>query len=562
MKSLSTIAAKDRNIPLWVALIPLVVLIGLLVINVILYGADATYGANQIALLLAAGVGAVFGIGLGIPFREMMEGVIRSLESSLSAMILLLLIGSLTGTWMISGVVPAMVYYGLDLLNPSIFLVATVAICSIVSLATGSSWSTVATVGLALLGIGNALGINEAMTAGAIISGAYFGDKISPLSDTTNLAAAMAGAKLFDHVRYMLWTTIPSLLITFAVFAVIGLTTETAELAVDTNALKDALASHFYISPILFLVPAAVLAMVVLKVDAIAAMFIGVLLGGVFAIAFQPDMVRNVSGMSEFVEDATPAADGTRPKTPYAIHAYSALMNSMANATQAISQDELDKAAAERESILMERARAASGIPDMDFAGYQEKWKELEMDHSVPAQDVLIATGKLTAGKGMQGMLVTIWLIVTAMCFGGIMEGAGFLKRITQPLVAFARSDGSLIATTTGSCVFVNVTASDQYLAIVVPGRMFRDTFRQRGLHPKVLSRTLEDAGTVTSVLVPWNTCGATQQAVLGVNVLSFAPWCIFNIVSPFMTMLYGYLNIRLARISDDDEPGTGKSEA
>ena len=492
-----------KQIPLWMALAPIVVLIVLLVINVRLYKDNASYGPNQIALLLAAATAAVLGIVLGISFKHSLRGVINALTAAMTAMILLLLIGSLTGTWMISGVVPAMIYYGLDLLNPQIFLFASVVVCAIVSLATGSSWSTIATVGVALLGIGDALGIDKAMAAGAIISGAYFGDKLSPLSDTTNLAAAMAETELIGHIKYMLFTTVPSILITLGIFLVIGYSGDVAATdAVDTDTLKQAIAAKFHITPWLFLVPLAVLVLVILKVDAISALFIGVLLGGLFAVIFQPEVIREVSGQPT---EATTTSEGKEiPAVGYLTHSYAAVTNAMANETRVASDNE--------------------------------------------------AAASLLKGKGMQGMLNTIWLIVTAMCFGGIMEACGFLHRITEPLVRFAKSDGSLVATTAGSCMFVNATASDQYLSIVVPGRMFRESFEDRGLDPRNLSRTLEDAGTVTSVLVPWNTCGAAQMGVLGVAVTAFAPYCFFNIISPFMTMLYAFVGIKIARITPKDE--------
>ncbi len=492
--------------PLWIAVVPILVLILLLVFNVLIYGDGASSGPNQIALLLSASVAAVLGILLGQVFLDMLSGIISSLESSMSAMLLLLLIGSLTGTWMISGVVPAMIYYGLDLLDAKIFLAACVVICAIVSVATGSSWSTIATVGVALLGIGAALGVSQPMAAGAIISGAYFGDKISPLSDTTNLASAMAGAELFDHIRYMLWTTVPSILITVAIFAIVGFWGEPPTSDVSTDELQSAIAAKFNIHLWLFLVPAAVLALVVWKVNAIAALFTGVVLGGVFAVIFQPAVILEVSGLP--TTTTVNEAGQTMAPAGYAVHSYAAVVNAMATSTSVDSGNE----------------RAAD----------------------------------LLKGKGMEGMLNTIWLIVTAMCFGGVMEATGFLRRITQPLVKVARSDGSLIATTAGTCMFFNATASDQYLAIVVPGRMFRETYRERRLQPKVLSRTLEDSGTVTSVLVPWNTCGAAQQGVLGVDVTAFAPWCLFNIISPIMTMIYGFLGIKIAHIDKLESPMDG----
>jgi NhaC family Na+:H+ antiporter len=501
--------APASSIPLWIALLPIVVLIGLLILNVRLYGDEATYGSNQIALLLAAATAAVLGMILRQPFSDMLDGIIGNLTSAMSAMLLLLLIGSLTGTWMISGIVPAMIYYGLDLLSPSVFLAASVVICSIVSLATGSSWSTVATVGIALLGIGQALGVSEAMAAGAIISGAYFGDKLSPLSDTTNLASAMAGSELFAHVRYMLYTTVPSILLTILIFAALGLTGERTGAPADTQLLQAAIDERFNINGWLFLVPIAVLAMVVMRVNAIAALFMGVILGGVFAVIFQPTLVRELSGLPNRHWTSEP---------PYVLHAYSTVVKAMALETSAVSSETIAQWEAERQSLL------ESSRP--------------EIEQRIPELEARISAAN------------TIWLIVTAMCFGGVMEACGFLRRITQPLVGMARTDGSLIATTAGSCMFVNATASDQYLAIVVPGRMFRETYAERGLHPTVLSRTLEDSGTVTSVLVPWNTCGAAQQGVLGVSVYAFAPWCLFNIISPLMTMAFGFLGIRIARIA------------
>ncbi len=538
-----------KNIPLWMAVLPIVVLIVLLVINVLLYTDNASYGPNQIALLLAAAVAAVLGLLLKFPFKSMLAGIVKSLESSMTAMLLLLLIGSLTGTWMISGVVPAMIYYGLDLLNPQIFLFASVIVCAIVSVATGSSWSTIATVGVALLGIGDALGVSQAMAAGAIISGAYFGDKLSPLSDTTNLAAAMAETELISHIRYMLWTTVPSISIALIIFLVIGYSGDTGSAeAIDTTALKEAIAGKFNITPWLFLVPLAVLALVIMRVDAIAALFIGVLLGAVFALLFQSDIVKQVSGLPKETTEEQVAAN-------YATHCYSASINAMATGTSAVSDDEMEEWSNGRDAILLARARQATGNDSLTLEQYNAQAEDIEIDQSTEF-DARISAADLMTGKGMEGMLNTIWLIVTAMCFGGIMEACGFLRRITEPLVRMAKTDGSLVATTAGSCMFVNATASDQYLAIVVPGRMFRESYQERGLDPRNLSRTLEDSGTVTSVLVPWNTCGAAQQGVLGVSVIAFAPFCFFNIISPFMTIFYAIVGLKIARLV-----GNGKSE-
>ena len=528
-----------RRPSLLLALIPIVVLIGLLGTNVYLYGEDSSYGPNQIALLLAAAAAAICGLLLKISFGNMLRGIEKAIGSALTAMLILLLIGSLAGTWMMSGVVPAMIYYGLDILNPKIFLFASAIICAIVSVATGSSWSTVATVGIALLGIGSALGVSEAMAAGAIISGAYFGDKISPLSDTTNLAAAMAGTDLITHIKYMLWTTIPSFTIALIIYLAIGFGGDSTALVSDTAALKQEVASHFdTLSPVLFLVPIAVLVMVIMKVDAVAALFSGAVLGGLFAIIFQPTMINQIADMDS--------------SKNYIVRSYTAFTNSMAFETVGVSGEDADAAAESLAAAQLAAAKIQTSNPDLTMEEFEASGEALT--EKFPELEAKVAAAKLLKGKGMVGMLNTIWLIITAMCFGGVMEATGLLRRITEPLVDFAETTGSLIATTTGSCLFVNATASDQYLAIVVPGRMFRETFEERGLAPQNLSRTLEDSGTVTSVLIPWNTCGAAQSAVLGVATLAYAPFCFFNLISPLMTMLVGFLGIGIAKLDPADE--------
>ncbi|MGI9516660.1 MAG: Na+/H+ antiporter NhaC family protein, partial [Pirellulaceae bacterium] len=338
-------------------------------------------------------------------------------------------------------------------------------------------------------------------------------------------------------------------LITLGIFLAIGYSGEPAAAAVDTASLKSAIAERFNINFWLFLVPLGVLVLVGLRVSAVAALFVGVILGAIFAVIFQPDIVKQVSGLPI---EAVEQDDGTVVEPPgYIQHAYSASVNAMADSTSAVPDVELESWQAERQSIVLERAREATSNPALTMEEYEEAKDDIEMDHTVSELDGKIAAAGLMNGKGMFGMLNTIWLIISAMCFGGVMQASGFLRRITEPLVKMASSDGSLVATTAGSCMFVNATASDQYLAIVVPGQMFHDTYEERGLAPQNLSRTLEDSGTVTSVLVPWNTCGATQQGVLGVNVLAFAPFCFFNIISPFMTMFYGFMGIKIARLKD-----------
>ena len=510
------IETEFKRPSLLLALAPAVALVALLAINVVLYKSDATYGPNQIALILAAAVAGLGGWTLKVPVQTMLEGIYSSLSTALPAILILLLIGALTGTWMISGVVPAMIYYGLNVLEPSYFLAASVVICSIVSMATGSSWSTVATVGVALLGIGTALGAPVPMTAGAIISGAYFGDKLSPLSDTTNLAAAMAGTDLVTHIRYMLWTTVPSILITLGLFFYLGMTLETdGANPADVGALQDLLSDRFYITPWLFLVPAAVLVMVFMKVDATVALLVGTLLGALTAVVAQPEIIHFV------VTEEARLPEAARSALEISTESYQACIKAM--------MKEVD--------LASEALTVAEGLGDSP-------------EKLAAAERANVFANKLLVSKGMDGMLNTIWLIICAMCFGGVMEACGMLKRITDSLMHFAKSTGSLIATTATTCLFLNFTASDQYLAIVVPGRMFRETFKERGLAPQNLSRTLEDSGTVTSVLVPWNTCGAAQMAVLQLTSYTYIGYCFFNYLSPIMTVIFGFAGIAIAKLA------------
>jgi len=396
---------------------------------------------------------------------------------------------------MLSGVVPAMIYYGLDILTPTIFLVAAVVVSAIVSIATGSSWSTSATIGIALMGIGQAMGISTGLIAGAVISGAYFGDKMSPLSDTTNLAPAMAGTDLFTHIRYMARTTVPSISITLIIFLIWGFTLEGNAAMGNVEAVQTAIADKFNINVWLFIVPALVIFLIVKKMPALPALLIGTIAGGVFALIFQPQIVQEVANSSDYSLGS----------------AYKGVLLSMFTDISIVTGD---------------------GMVD-----------------------------DLLSSSGMQGMLDTVWLIISAMIFGGVMEHNGMLKRIAQSIIKLAHSTGSLVAATAGTCITFNLTASDQYIAIVVPGRMYRTEFRERGLAPENLSRTLEDSGTVTSVLVPWNTCGAYQSSVLGVATLAYLPYCFFNIISPFMTILFAYANIRIERLPNEPEEAKEPAE-
>lgn len=472
-----------REASLFLALLPIIILIGLLTLNVILFE-DTLAGANQVALMLAASIAGLIAYRLGFNWNLISKKIVSTIGSAMPSILILLLIGSLAGTWLISGVVPAMIYYGLDIISPKLFLFTAVVVSAIVSVATGSSWSTIATIGIALLGIGKAIGIDEAVVAGAIISGAYFGDKMSPLSDTTNLAPAMAGTDLFTHIRYMTLTTVPTMTITLIIFLIMGFTYDFSDASVNVEGVKSAIDGTFNTSPLLFLVPLVLLTVIILKVPPLPSLLIGTLLGGLFAIIFQPEIIKSVAENTD----------------NYATASYYSVMQAMFG------------------DISLTTANA--NVND------------------------------LLSTSGMRGMLDTVWLILSAMVFGGVMESAELLKRITRPIIKYAKSTGSLVSSTVGTCIFFNTTASDQYIALVVPGRMYRKTYEDKGLKPEVLSRTLEDSGTITSVLIPWNTCGATQSRVLGVDTWSYAPYAFFNIISPFMTILFAYLNIKIRRFN------------
>lgn len=468
------------------AFIPIIVLITLLVLNRIIYGDNTLGGSNQMTLLVSAAVAAIIAGRIGYKWEEIFDGIVKSISSAMPALIILLIIGALAGTWLLSGIVPAMIYYGLEVLNPSIFLFATCIVCAVVSLATGSSWSTVATVGIALLGIGKAYELGEGLIAGAIISGAYFGDKMSPLSDTTNLAPAMAGTDLITHIKYMMYTTIPSFSITLILFLFIGFSGDGGSNSDDIVQLQLALQEKFNITPWLFLVPVGVIFMIIKKVPAVPALLAGALLGGVFGIVFQPNIIETVAGISD----------------------------------------------------------------DFITASYKAVVDAMTTDISVTTSNEMI--NELLSTGGMAGMLNTIWLIICAMSFGGAMEATGMLRKITGSIIGYIKSDGGLIASTAGSSLFFNLTASDQYLAIVVPGKMFAEEFKERKLAPEVLSRTLEDTGTVTSALIPWNTCGAYHAGVLGVATGTYLPYAFFNLISPIMTVVIGFIGWKIRKIQPE----------
>jgi Na+:H+ antiporter, NhaC family len=463
--------SNNKELSLTEAMIPVVILMILLAININKYGGEwmGQY-SNHIILLIGAVIAAAVGFYNKTSATRMAMEIMENLRSIFVPTMILLLVGALAGTWLISGVIPAMIYYGLQILSPGIFLVASLLICSIISLATGSSWTTSATVGIALMGIGTALGIAPGMIAGAVISGAYFGDKMSPLSDTTNLAPAMAGTDLFTHIRYMTITTVPSYTIALIGFALLSMNITPVGEA-NVKELLEIIGSTFHISPVLFLI--IFIPNTISKIKPIIALSVGVLMAAVFALIYQPDVLSKLSASN-----------------------FSAIINSIFTST------------------------------DIETGNEQ--------------------VNKLFSSGGMAGMLWTIYLIICAMIFGGVMDAIGALSRITKALLSLASSVFGLFASAVVSCLGLNVIASDQYLAIVIPGRMFKKAFHDKGLAPENLSRVLEDSGTVTSPLIPWNTCGAYQSGVLGVATGDYFMYAIFNWVSPIMTLIVARLGYKI----------------
>ncbi len=473
---------KNNTLSLRLAMLPIIALVLLLSLNVSIYGDDALGGSNQFILLLGGAIAAIVGFRQKIRYKDMLHQVAENLKSVTGAILILLFVGALAGTWLVSGIIPAMIYYGLQILHPTFFLAACIIICALISLATGSSWTTSATVGIALIGIGKAMGLPVGMIAGAVISGAYFGDKMSPLSDTTNLAPAMAGGELFSHIRYMTITTVPTILVTLVLFIIIGFTQDTIAVT-QTEPLLFAIKERFNISPLLFAVPIIVVVLIARKTPPLVALLIGTLLGAIFALLFQQPLLAELTGVAAL---------------------------NMA-------------------------------------AGYRIIIDTITVSTAIETSNAML--NDLFQSGGMSGMLGTIWLIICAMFFGGIMDSIGALRAISTALLSWTESTFQLFASTVVSCLAINVTASDQYLSIVVPGKMFQQAYKDRNIAPENLSRTLEDSGTVTSVLVPWNTCGAYQSGVLGVSVAEYFIYAIFNWLSPFTTLLFAAIGYKIKQL-------------
>ncbi len=474
---------RSERRPSFVAsMIPLVVLTVLLYFVIVAFGSDSISGGSQIALLTATAVCAIISIIFyGSSWHKIEEAIVENLRTSASAIIILLLIGAISGSWMLSGVVPTMIYYGLDLLHPKIFLVATCVICALVSLLTGSSWTTVATIGVAFMGIGSALGFSEGWIAGAIISGAYFGDKISVLSDTTVLASSTVGVPIFTHIQYMLYTSFPAFVVALVVFAVVGLSgVQTAE--ADVSLYTDTIVSTFNISPWLLLVPVVTGVLIALRLPAIITLFTSTFLASMVMLFVQPDIMSEIVGATHLE----------------AIDKFKAIFMGCYGPT----------------SI------------------------------STPVAEVT----DLISTRGMSGMLSTIWLIICAMCFGGAMAGSGMLETITRLFLRVVRGRVSTVAATLSSGFFFNLCTGDQYISIILTGRLFNRLYDEQGFEPRLLSRSVEDSATVTSVLVPWNSCGMAQATVLGVATFTYLPYCIFNIVSPLISLLVAAIGINIKR--------------
>ncbi|NYB76078.1 Na+/H+ antiporter NhaC [Sedimentibacter hydroxybenzoicus DSM 7310] len=459
---------KQKKEPsLLISIIPVIVTV--LIIGIVIIKYD---GEVHIPILLGAVTAAVIAtFSLGFTWKEIEQGIVDSIGSTMQAILILAIIGVLIGTWIAGGIVPTMIYYGLQILSPTFFLAASLILCSIVALATGSSWTTAGTVGIALIGIAQGLGVPVPLAAGAIISGAYFGDKISPLSDTTNLAPGMAGSTLFDHIKHMLYTTSVSYGITLVIFLAIGFQFAGQELDThEINGILQTIESIYVINPLLLVVPVIVIVMVAMKVPAIPGLVVGCLLGAVCAVFQGQD--------------------------------FGSLMDIANNGVVA------------------------------------------ETGHEVV--DELLTNG------GLQSMMWTISLIMCALTFGGVLEKTGMMATIANRLLVFAKNTGSLILVTAVTCLFVNTLCGDQYLAIALPGKMYKDTFAERGLAPRNLSRILEDSGTVTSALIPWNTCGATMSGFLGVPTFAYLPYAFFNLLSPIVSVIYAYMGISIMTLEED----------
>ena len=470
------------------SLVPLAVLVIFLALTIKLFGGDAIAGGSQLSLITASAVCTAMAMGIyRCKWQQLEDAVVKNIQSATPALIILLLIGAIAGTWMASGIIPTLIYYGLKILHPSIFLPASCIICAVISLLTGSSWTTIATIGVALMGIGRALGFDDGWIAGAIISGAYFGDKISMMSDTTVLASSTAEVPLFKHIQYMLVTTIPSLLIALVVFTIVSFTASPAS-ATDTQMIEQALSQTYNLSPWLLIVPVLTGVLISRRLPAIVTLFASVAMAAITMVIAQPEIIMGIA----------------QSETSSAMSSLSAVIQAATTSTSVETGNEL--------------------------------------------------LNDLVATSGMGGMMNTIWLIICAMCFGGVMYGSGMLTSISQLFIRVARRTVSVVGSTVCSGIFFNLTTGDQYISIILTGNLFRNLYDNRGLERRLLSRSVEDSATITSVLIPWNSCGMAQSTVLGVATLTYLPYCIFNLISPVMSILMAAIGYKIYPRTENEE--------
>ncbi len=480
---------EPRRPSLLDSLIPIIALAIMLVMSVRIFGSDSSSGPNQIVLTLCAAIAAIVAIKNGHKWTDILESIVAGIGTGMGAIMILMSVGALIGTWLMAGTVPSLIYYGLELLSPQVFYSATCLICIVASLSTGSSWTVAGTLGVALIGVSMGLGLSPAIAAGAIISGAYFGDKMSPLSDTTNLAPAVVGTDLFTHIRHMAWTTGPSIVLALIIFTAIGFSVDVGGegSAASMARLSSTLANTYNISLWTLIPLVVVFYMAYKKVPPLPTILFGALLGGFLAMLLQPDIVLEFANSPELV----PALAMTKG-------VWLALADGYVSAT---------------------------GVTEVD---------------------------DLLSRGGMSSMLVTIWLILTALAFGAVLEHSGMLLRLIESPLKAAKTTGSLVVTVALSAIGINIVAADQYIAVVLPGRMYKAEFRKRKLAPKNLSRIIEDSGTLTSPLIPWNTCGAYMSATLGVATLAYLPFAFFNLINPLVSIIYGFTGFTIEEIGDE----------
>ena len=470
-----------------ISFVPLAVLVIFLALTIKLFGADAIAGGSQLSLITASAVCTAMAMGIyKRKWQELENAVVDNMRSATPALIILLLIGAIAGTWMASGIIPTLIYYGLKILHPSIFLPASCIICAVISLLTGSSWTTIATIGVALMGIGRALGFDDGWIAGAIISGAYFGDKISMMSDTTVLASSTAEVPLFKHIKYMMITTTPSLVVALIVFAIAGFSTA-ADTVADTTIIEQALSQTYNLSPWLLVVPVLTGVLISRRLPAIVTLFASVAMAAVAMVVAQPEIIMSIAQSDS-----------------------ASVMPSI----YAVVQAATGSTAVETGNLLL---------------------------------------NDLVATSGMGGMMDTIWLIICAMCFGGVMYGSGMLTAISQLFIRVARRTVSVVGSTVCSGLFFNLATGDQYISIILTGNLFRNLYDNRGLERRLLSRSVEDSATVTSVLIPWNSCGMAQSTVLGVATLTYLPYCVFNYLSPLMSIFMAAIGYKIFKLSENE---------